>query len=116
MITSVRRLMAHIIASLGEYEGELRSERQKERNNIARAHGLPTNAHAPWGWKIIGKKEHRRYVEAPFDRNVAKVILHLINQGCQAHEMNGNIVFRCHDPEGREPRRFAIPLRTSNLC
>ena len=78
---AVGKMIAHIIASLGEYEGELRSERQKERNNIARAHGLPTNGHCPWGWKIIGTKAERRFVEAPFDRNVANMILAHIDQG-----------------------------------
>ncbi len=90
--TAVGKMIAHIIASLGEYEGELRSERQKERNNIARAHGLPTNAHCPWGWKIIGKGATRRFVEAPGDRNVANSILAHIAQGWSygtlAHQFN----------------------------
>ena len=82
--------MAHIIASLGEHEGELRSERQKERNNVA--HGLPTNTHCPWGWKIVGTKAERRFVEAPYDRIVANSILAHIDQGWSydalAHQNN----------------------------
>ena len=90
--TAVGKMIAHIIASLGEYEGELRSERQRERNNIARAHGLPTNAHCPWGWKIIGTKQTRRFVEAPFDRSIANMILAHIDQDWSyetlAHQFN----------------------------
>ena len=77
--TSVGRLVAQILASLGEFEGELRSERQRARNEAARAKGLPTNGHAAWGWKIIGEKETRRYVEAPEDRMVANLAAHRVD-------------------------------------
>ncbi|MCH8044081.1 MAG: recombinase family protein [Planctomycetes bacterium] len=90
--TASGRMIAQIIASMGEYEGELRSERQRERNNIARSHGLPTNAHCPWGWKIIGTKQTRRFVEVWSDRSVANMILSHIDQGWSyealAHDFN----------------------------
>lgn len=77
--TAQGRFAANIIGSMGEHHVSLPSLRVRERNNIARAHGLPTNGNCRWGWKIIGTKQTRRFVEALSDRNVANMALHHVD-------------------------------------
>ena len=76
--TAAGRMMARNLASLAEYKGEYRNERQKFVYDTLRANGLPTNGNAPWGWKILGKAD-RRFVEAWSDRKAANLALHRVD-------------------------------------
>lgn len=79
--TPTGRMIAHVLASLGEFELENKHQRVIEANAARRKNGMPVGSSAAWGWKIVGRRPKRRYVEDPVIRNLCNIASGLRDAG-----------------------------------
>jgi DNA invertase Pin-like site-specific DNA recombinase len=79
--TAIGKLIVTIAAAVSAFERERISERMREFQAKRRAEGRPSVGNAPYGFKCIGKKGHKKFAPDEYTRSVGRLIVEWMRGG-----------------------------------